>query len=94
MEKYPKLLAPSKIPTLAVRLSKEAYFGKEIMTRCTVRGTGTYHALPDKELNELKMFLLELCHPRLTGTRVEFENLWKACLESVGQACKGLRKSK
>ena len=36
VEKYPKLLTPSKIPTLAVRLSKEAYFGKQIMGLCTV----------------------------------------------------------
>ena len=94
VEKYPKLLTPSKIPTLAVRLSKEAYFGKEIMALCTVRGTGTYHALPDKELAQLKTFLYEQCHPRFTSTRVEFENMWRACIESVGQSCKGLRKPK
>ena len=62
------------------------------MEMCTVRGTGTFHALPKTELGELRSFLYELCYPRLTGTRVEFENVWKACVEAVGQACKQLRK--
>ena len=94
VEKYPKLMTISKIPTLAVRLSKEAYFGKEIMALCTVRGTGTYHALPENDLSKLKLFLFHQSHPRLTGTRVEFEHTWKACVESIGQACKALRTSK
>ena len=94
VEKYPKLLTPSKIPTLAVRLSKEAYFGKQIMGLCTVRGTGIYHALPEKELADLKMFLHGQCHPRFMATRMEFENIWRACVESVGQACKSLRTPK
>ena len=94
VEKYPKLLTPSKIPTLAVRLSKEAYFGKEIMGLCTVRGTGIYHALPEKDLADLKKFLHGQCYPRFTATRMEFENIWRACVESVGQACKSLRMPK
>ena len=93
LEKYPKLICLSKIPTLAVRLSKEAYFGKSIMAKCTVRGTGSYHALPEEELTEIKGFLFGLCHPRMTTTRCEFENTWKSCVDSIGQACKALRTS-
>ena len=92
IEKYPKLMTVSKIPTLAVRLSKEAYFGKDIMALCTVRGTGAYHALPKEELSKLKMFLFHQCHPRLIGTHLDFENTWKASIEAIGQACKSLRK--
>lgn len=36
IDKYPKLLVVTKIPALAVRLSKESYFGRSIMALCTV----------------------------------------------------------
>ena len=52
----------SKIPTFAVKLSKEAYFGKHVMVLRAVRGTGTYHALPGEELSKLRGFLYQLCH--------------------------------
>ncbi|XP_065892247.1 uncharacterized protein [Dysidea avara] len=54
VEKYPKLLNITKIPTLSVRLAKESFFGKEIMKLCTVRGTGSLHPLPVAELTQLK----------------------------------------
>ena len=94
LEKYPKLMTSAKLSTLAVRLSKEAYFGKTIMALCTVRGTGSFHALPGEELSKLKMLLFQQSHPRLIGNRVEFENTWKACVEAIGQAYKSLRKPK
>ena len=92
VEKHPKLITACKIPTLAVKLSKASYFGPTIMKLCTVRGTGSYHALPKTELGKLRSFLYELSYPRLVGTRTDFESLWKSCIESVGQACKQLRK--
>ena len=46
VDKYPKLLTASKLPTLAVCLAKQAYFGKQVMICYTVRGTGKFHALP------------------------------------------------
>ena len=91
VEKYPKLLNTMKIPTLSVRLAKESFFGKEIMKLCTVRGTGILHPLPVAELSQLKKFLMDICLPRFTPTKLEFENLWKSCIESIGQACKSLR---
>ena len=91
VEKYPKLLNITKIPTLSVRLAKESFFGKEIMKLCTVRGTGSLHPLPVAELTQLKQFLMNICVPRLTPTKIEFESLWKSCTESIGQACKSLR---
>ena len=91
---HPKLVKLSKIPTLSVKLAKEAYFGKDIMAVCTVRGLGNYHALPETELKELKMYLRRLCIPRLVTNHVEFEQTWKVCTESIGQACKALRTQK
>lgn len=91
VKKYPKLANLSNIPRLAVKLCRESYFGSEIMKLCTVRGTGQYHALPQNELKELKVFLLELCVPQYVSSRFEFETTWKTCVESIGQACKSLR---
>lgn len=90
--KYPKLASVSKIPTLAVRLAKEAFFGRYVMSFCTFRGLGSFHALPEKEVANMKAFLLKLCVPQYVSSRVEFECLYKKCIESVGQSCKALRR--
>lgn len=92
VENYSRFLTLSKIPRLAVRLSKESFFGNSIMARCTVRGAGKYHALPKKQLQDLKSFLTKLCIPRHTPSQIEFEMLWKDCSEAIGQACKSLRR--
>jgi len=91
VNKNPKLLKSDKIPTLSVRLAKESFFGKNVMSRCTVRGTGSYHALPESELKALKEYVMQLCIPRFAPTKVDFEIIWKGCIESIGQACKSLR---
>lgn len=91
VEKYPKLVKRSKITTLAVRLAKESYFGKRMMYRCTVRGIGEFEALPQEKLMQLKAFVKALAVPRCVSSKVEFENLWKDCTYSIGQACKTIR---
>ena len=92
VEKYSQFLTFFKIPMLAVRLAKESYFGKSIMARCTVRGAGKFHALPEKELKDMKFFLMKICVPRYTSSQIEFEILWKNCSEAIGQACKSMRR--
>ena len=92
VDKYPKMLKESKIPSLAIRLAKEAFFGKEVMSFCTFRGVGSYHALPDTEVKKLKEFLRNLTCPGIISSRPDFEILWKKCVESIGQCCKNLRK--
>jgi len=84
VDKHLKLVTTCKISTLAVKQSKASYFGPGIMALCTVQGTGTYLALAKTEFNELRDFLHELCYPRLTGKRIEFKNLCKACIEASG----------
>ena len=79
----------SKISTLAVKLDKEAYFGKALMRNCTVRGTREQPGLPAEKLTELKQFLISLI-PKMP--QHEFEAIWKQCIDSVSQACKSLRK--
>lgn len=92
IDKYPKMLKESKIPTLSIRLAQEAFFGKEIMSHCTFRGIGSYHALPETEVKNLKGFLMKLTLPGIVSSRADFEVLWKRCVESIGQSCKSLRK--
>ena len=90
-DKYPKLLVPSKVPTLAVKLAKEAYFGTELMSYCTFKGVGSYHALPQTEVKDMKAFLFKLTFPNMVSSRVDFEDIWAKCVESVDQKCKQLR---
>ena len=52
------------------------------MIRCTVRGVGSFHALPRAELDKLKMFLYKLALPRFIDRRIDFEEVWKLCLIS------------
>ena len=92
VDKYPKMLKESKIPTLSIRLAQQSFFGKEVMSYCTFRGVGSYHALPETEVKKLKEFLKNLTLPSIVSSRPDFEILWKKCIESIGQSCKALRK--
>lgn len=91
VDKYPNLLKKSKLTTLAIKLAKESYFGKSVMCSCTVRGVGELPGLPKSQLESLKNFLQKLSLPRHVATRIEFEQVWKGCIESIGQACKTMR---
>ena len=91
-DKYPKLLICSKIPTLAVKLANEAYFGPNVMSYCTFRGVSSNHALPQDEVKKMKDFLFKISFPAIVSSRIDFEDVWTKCVESVGQKCKKLRK--
>ena len=91
VEKYKGFLKPSRLGRLSVRLAQEAFFGKIIMAKCTVQGAGVNHALPKKELDDLKKFMQEITLPRFVDSRALFEVLWKDCTIALGQACKHLR---
>jgi len=77
----------SKIPTLSVKLAKDLYFGKEVMSCCTVCGSG-FHVLPEQALKDLKKYLLQLTVPHLITNPLEFELVWKNCIESIGKLAK------
>ena len=91
VKKYPSLLKSSRIPTLALKLAKEAYFGPEVMKHCTVKGNSGFYALPEEELASLKKYIFKLALPRYVSNRYEFEQLWKECTNSIGQGCKHSR---
>jgi len=88
VEKYVKLKTPSTMARLSVKLAKESFFGIEIMLKSTVCGQREYASLPEAQLCNLKLYLVQL-FPLLN--RAEFEDKWKDCLISIGQACKSLR---
>ena len=90
LAKHPKLRCESKVATLAVKLAREALFGDDVLSRCTVSGERAYPGLPVDKVNELKAAIFQQ-FPQYWTTKHEFEPLWKSCMESVGQACKRLR---
>ena len=80
----------SKASTLAVKWAKEAFFGDNVLVRCTVAGGREFPGLPQKEMQELKGVMLRQ-FPQFWQAPVQFELTWKDCCESIGQACKRLR---
>ena len=93
MQKYQhKLLRQGKIGELSVKLAKEAYFGEDIMRRCTVMGQRERPGLPPQILSELKKFLFGLDKFRDCWTDPAlFEGHWAKCVDSINHACKSLR---
>ena len=92
-EKYPKLKEECKAGTLACKIAKEALFGPEVMMQCTPIGNRELPGLPTKELQQLKKTMFSR-FPQYWNNPVEFEPVWKKCLESVQQGCKRLRLGK
>lgn len=83
-----KLKNPSTMPRLSVKLARQSFFGTETMLKSTVYGQRGYGGLPEVQLTNLKLFLVQL-FPLLN--KAEFEDKWKECLTSIGQACKTMR---
>ena len=85
-----KLRTESSAGTLCQKLAKEAFFGKEIMKKCTPGGNRQYPALPQEEFFELKKVMFRQ-FPRFHTCPGTFEPLWKKCVTFIEQACKRLR---
>jgi len=84
---YPKLRGPSKLPTLAVKLAREAVFGQKVMTQCTPLGLREKPGLPLQELLLIKKEIFLLL-PDYWGCPSTFESVWADCIAAIGQACK------
>ena len=82
-------LKGAKLPTLAMKLAKEAVFGEKIMKQCTLLGGRGLPGLPTAELNNLKEILFRHS-PQFWGNTAEFKSVWSDCIESIGQARKRL----
>ena len=90
ISRYHTFKTPQKVSTLAQKLALHSYFGKEILQQCTVQGYRDYPALPRPELMQLKQKLF-LLFPQYWCSKEDFENIWSACAEAIGQLCKRLR---
>ena len=93
LKKYPKLKHESKAGTLACKLAKEAIFGSDVLKQCTPIGNRELPGLPEKELKVLKKTMFSR-FPQYWSNKVEFEPVWKRCLEAVQQCCKRQRLGK
>ena len=90
--KYPALVRKEgKAGELACKLAREAFFGEEVMVRCTAAGYGDRPGLPQAELLELKE-VIRKHSPQYWASPHEFEILWSKCLEAISQCCKRLKK--
>ena len=46
--------------TLAVKPAHESFFGKNTMENCTPQGKSEYDSLPEANLDNLKLYLVQL----------------------------------
>ncbi len=90
LQKYASLRVKAKAGSLASKLAREAFFGEDVMARCTVNGFRELPALPLAELNALKQTLFTQ-FPEFWGSPIEFESLWSVCVDAINQACKSTR---
>lgn len=93
INKYAKMKTESKVGTLAVKLARQAYFGDEVMQKCTVQGIREFPGLPSAELCLLKKEIFSM-FPQFWRNPSEFEAVWSTCVSCIGQACKRLRAKK
>ena len=91
VNKYNKLVTPSKIGQLAVRLADEAYFGKDILIKSTVFGCQDKVALDGGKLAELKQKIMSI-YPQFLHSPIEFEYYWGKCVAAINHHSAGLRK--
>ena len=92
-QKYPKLRGPDRASELAVKLAVEAFFGPDVLARCTVAGCRSLPGLPVEQLQKLKQFIF-LQTPQFWDTPCDFDReVWSTCTISINQKCKSLRKA-
>lgn len=90
MEKYPSMSAEGSVSLLALRLAKEAFFGQDVLVRCTLKGARGRPSLPVRELGDLKVVLFGQC-PSCWCNPEKFEVTWNSILDNLGQLCERLR---
>lgn len=91
--RYPNLKG-AKLPTLSMKLAKEAVFSKKIMEQCTPLQSRNLSGLPTAELNNLKEVLFRHSLYTMLGSIAELETVKSDCIELIGQVCKQLRTPK
>ena len=72
---YLKLRSPSNFGTLAAKLVREAYFGKDVLAKCTVAGDRDWPGLPIVDFWQLRQTLFTQ-FPNYWRSPHEFKQLW------------------
>ena len=90
IESNHKLTTVSRVSTLAVRIARDAVFGKQVMKLCTAQGGRELPGLPREELYEIKKAIFDLL-PCFWKNVEEFEGVWAGCIKAIGQNCKHQR---
>ena len=80
-------LAAESITKFALKLVHKAYFGSQILKRCTVMGEQEREGLPRAELTALKQAIFNEL-PRFWHEREKFEPLWNKCVDAINAACR------
>ena len=78
--------------TLAQLLAREAIFGSEVMGQCTPTGSKRLHALPQKELMDLKIIMFQY-YPQWWMSPEMFKDTWHTCQVAIEQCCGRLRRA-
>ena len=76
---------------LAVALARDAVFGRQTMSRCSLSGRKGTASLAQHKMDYIKT-LLRLRAPGKSDT--EFEYIWSICRNSISKSCQGSVKRK
>ncbi len=88
---YHTLRGPSKLPTLEVKIAREAVYAKKIMAQCTPLRVERNLGFPLTELGTIKKAPeFNLC-PNYRGSLTAFEEVWAGAIDAIWQACKRSR---
>ena len=91
LAKYSQLLPINHIGRLVVKLAQEAYFGKELLRKCTVYGYQDKPPLPQPIVESLKRQLYNIHRAKIAPH--EFELYWGKCVGAINHHCSNLRSS-
>ena len=84
-----------KMGGLAVALAKEAFFGVEVMSKCTLKGMEANPVYQSKSYCSSRMnFVNTFQITGITMYIVAYEERWNKCLESISAACKRIRQKR
>ena len=91
ISKYNCLVKQGNIRVLASYIAREAVIGKDVMVKCTLKGSHR-PALPTDSLYTIKQALLKT-FPSYWSKPEEFEKEWMKCVRSLERACTTLRRT-
>ena len=87
MAEHQHLAKEPTVTKLALKLAHKAYFGDDILARCTVMGEQHRPGLPQKELYAMKTLIFQQ-FPQFWNDRTKFDPIWNSCVDALNGACR------